>query len=239
MGRNRKPRRQSVLLPEETRYFTNRVFHVWGRAIDDMQSFPERRDKRAFLERIERYMSPREIRDTNYRPYRKLIEKAEVLAFCVLDNHYHLLILQKQEGGLIDLMKPLLTSYGRYFNDTHGRRAQIFESPYSVRALDDHEDVRHMIMYVHTNHEVIGPNYEFCSHREYVGERTTDWVASRLGLALFKSADEYASLVVIEWQKIRERKQLRRATPQLPQRRTITRGRGSHISLPSDLDESL
>lgn len=238
MGRNRQPRRKSVLLPEETRYFTDRVFHVWGRAIDDMQVFPERRDKRAFLERIERYMSPREIRDTNYRPYRKLSDKAEVLAFCVLDNHYHLLIFQKEEGGLIDLMKALLTSFGRYFNDTHGRRAQIFESPYSVRALSDHDDVRHMIMYVHTNHEVLGPNYEFCSHREFVGDRSTDWVCTRFGLALFESVDDYRQRVFIEWEVIRERKQNRRSTKQLPPRRPITRGRGSHISLPGDPDQS-
>ncbi|MBJ7458148.1 MAG: transposase [Thermoleophilaceae bacterium] len=238
MGRNRKPRRKGVLLPEETKYFTDRVFHVWGRAIDDMHTFPERRDKAEFLDRIERHMSPREIRDSTRRPYRKLTEKAEVIAFCILDNHYHLLILQKQEGGVIELMRALLTSYGRYFNDTHGRRAQIFESPYSARPAEDHDDVRSLIGYIHGNHEVIGPDYEFCSHREYVGDRNSDWVASGLGLLLFSSIDGYRVFAFTEWEASRKRKRDHREANPLPARRHLKRGRGGHLPSPQNPDSA-
>ncbi|MBI2691231.1 MAG: transposase [Solirubrobacterales bacterium] len=229
MGRTRKPLRASDLHPEETRFLVGQVVHVWGHAIDDMHVFPERRDKREFLDRIERHLSPRKILDTNYRPYRKLRDEVELLAFCILDNHFHLLIFQKAEGGVISLMKSVLTSYGRYFNETHGRRAQIFESPYSARAADGHDDIRHLISYVHTNHEVLGPNYEFSSHREYMGMRESDWLASGIGLRLFDSKDAYQQVVFTKWEEIRTRKIENRAKNPLPPSRPIKRGRGSHI----------
>lgn len=232
MSRARKPRRNGVLLPEETRYLVGQVIHVWGRAIDDMHAFPERRDKREFLDRIERHLSPREFLDTNYRPYRKLHEDVEILAFCILDNHFHLLIHQKKEGGLIALMKSVLTSYGRYFNDTHSRRAQIFESPYSARLADGHDDVRHLIAYVHSNDEVIGPTYEFSSHLEYMGARESDWVASGVGLRLFDSSAAYEQFVFAKWKEIRARKLERRENAPLAPGRRLKRGRGSHIQLP-------
>jgi REP element-mobilizing transposase RayT len=177
-------------------------------------------------------MSPRKILDPNYRPYRKLHEQAEIIAFCILDNHFHLLIHQKKEGGLIALMKSVLTSYGRYFNDTHGRRAQIFQSPYSARVADGHDDIRHLISYIHTNHEVLGPNYEFSSHREYVGTRSSDWVASGIGLRLFGDKGTYEQVVFMKWQEIRDRKRERRANDPLPPTRSLKRGRGSHIQKP-------
>ena len=231
MGRTRQPRVERVLIPEETRYCVNQVLHVWGRAIDDMHVFPERRDKREFLDRIERHLSPREILDSNYRPYRKLVDEVELLAFCILDNHFHLLIHQKVEGGVISLMKSLLTGYGRYFNDTHGRRAQIFQSPYSARAADGHDDIRQLIGYIHANNEVVGPGYEFSSHREYTGARSSDWLASDLGLRLFHSPAEYERFAFAKWEETRNRKLERRAADPLPPSRPLKRGRGSHIAV--------
>lgn len=232
MGRNRKPRVERHLLPSETRPYVNRVFHVWCRAIDDIHAFPERRDKRAFLEMFERHLSKAEIKDSSYRPYRKLFDDVEVIACNVLDNHYHLVILQKRPGGLLKLMAAVLTAYGHYFNNEHGRRAQIFESPYSVRLAENRADVRGLIEYVHTNNEVVGPNYEFSTHRNFMGRARADWISVELGLKLFGGKRRYEVAVWSRWEESNAKKALAREIPLQP-RRQLKRGRASHIPQPA------
>jgi REP element-mobilizing transposase RayT len=229
MGRNQKPRRPGVLTPEETHEYKGAIFHVWCRAIDDMHAFPGPLDKAAFLERFERHLSPRRICDRYYNAYRKLFEDVELIAFNILDNHYHLLIRQRRPGGLFKLMRAVLTSYGHYFNKEHGRRAQIFESPYSVRMAVDDDDVRGLIAYIHSNEEVIGLDYAFASHREYMGRRESDWLASASGLAFFDSRAAYAEFVAVEFEAIRDRKVERRQNEPLPETRQISRGRVGHV----------
>jgi REP element-mobilizing transposase RayT len=197
-----------------------------------MHSFPTDRDKKTFREILERHLSPREIRDRSRRPYRKLFDEVEVIAVNVLDNHYHLVILQKRPGGLYRLMKSILTAYGHYFNGEHGRRAQIFESPYSVRIAEDHDDVRGLIEYVHGQHEVLGLKYEFSSHIEYVGARRSDWISIEIGLRLYPSLGAYqraAERKAFEMSQLRPEQRL---LEPLPKRRALRRGRGSHVLPP-------
>jgi hypothetical protein len=229
MGRNRKPRNLRHLTPHQTIPFENQVFHVWCRAIDDMHTFPADRDKREFMHLFERHLSPREIRDRWRHPFRKLLDDVELLAAIVLDNHYHLVIRQKRPRGLIRLMAAVQTAYGHYFNSQHGRRAQIFESPYSVRMAENASDVRGLIEYVHTNHEVLGLAYEFSTHLEYIGARESDWVSVANGLALFGSLADYLQAVTERAITSRELKALRRETTPFAPSRKIRRGPASHI----------
>ena len=230
MGRNRRKIKSDALAPEASRHHVDRVFHVWGRAIDDMHTFPTTRSKASFLHLFERYLSPQEFKDPDGRPYRKLSEMIELVGFAVLDNHYHLLLRQKLEAGVITLMRSVLPTYGRYFNDTHGRRAQIFESPYSVRPIEDEADLRHMVGYVHGQHESLGLEYEHTSHRLYLGEAECDWLQIEPGLAAFGSRDSYATEIEAEVREILSAKVARRAETPLPPSRPLTRGRGDHIA---------
>ncbi len=230
MGRNRKPRERRHLLPFETRHFEERAFHVWCRGIDDMHVFPEDRDKSKFLEIFERHLSPREIRDANYRPYPKYFEDVELFGANVLDNHYHLLARQIAQGGLERLMRSALTGYGHYFNKTHGRQAQIFESPYSVRAISDDDDLRNMLSYVHGNNEAVGLDYQFSTHRSYLGIEPRDFIAVEFGLSHFESIAEYDRAMHEGFERQSALKRERRAQATPAPHRKIRRGPGSHLT---------
>lgn len=229
MGRNRRQINATAWAPTASRFHTDRIFHVWGRAIDDMHVFPERADKDRFLFTFERHLSSEEFKNEDGRPYRKLSDLVELAGFAVLDNHFHLLLLQKLEAGVLTLMRSVLPSYGRYFNETHGRRAQIFESPYSVRPIEDEADLRYMIAYVHGQHETLGLDYKYTSHRGYLGEVRMEWLNPAPGLAVYGSLGEYRASIADEVAAIHEAKTLRRLREPLPGRRLLRRGRGSHL----------
>jgi hypothetical protein len=181
---------------------------------------------------FDRHLGPDLVRDNWRRPYEKLTDDVAVLAVNPLDNHYHLVILQKRPGGLLRFMRALLTAYGHHFNTSHGRRAQIFESPHSVRIAGNHDDVRYLIGYVHANHEILGLQYEFSSHLEYIGARGPRFIACGIGLRLFGDLPTY--LAEMEWHvdQTRKRKAERRKLWTPPASRSLRRGPGSHIPIP-------
>jgi len=72
-------------------------------------------------------------------------------AWCLMDNHYHLLVKEIKEGGLSKFMHKLGTAYTLYFNCRHKKRGSLFESCFRVKHLDWDEYLRHMFAYIHLN----------------------------------------------------------------------------------------
>ena len=232
MGYNRRSLRDPGLYtPQETEFWQSGLIHVSCRALDDLHSFPDAIDKSEFLNRIERVLSPRRILDPCRRPYPKLDSFANLYAFCVLDNHYHLLFEQLRHGGVKKIMRSLTRSYGDYFNKKFERSGQIFHSPYTSTHVCNASKAREKIAYIHLNHEVQLERYMFSSHDYYAGKRQCDWLASDAGLKLFGGSSEIYSKYLAEYgprileTKARER-DLRGPRPR------IQRGPGSHIKLP-------
>ena len=53
----------------------------------------------------------------------------EIGCYCLMPNHFHLLIREKEENGISLFMKKLLTGYSMYFNIKYQRTGKLFEGP--------------------------------------------------------------------------------------------------------------
>lgn len=99
-----------------------------------------------------------------------------VIAYCLMPNHYHLLVKQNGniEAGL--LPKNIFNSYTKAFNKTFGRSGTLFEGPYKSIHVDKTEYVVHLCRYIHRNplDAKIVKNIEdwkFSNYLECVGKR--------------------------------------------------------------------
>ncbi len=72
-------------------------------------------------------------------------------AWCLMDNHYHLLIREIAEGGISRFMHRLATSYTMYFNARHKKRGSLFEGRFRAKHLDSDPYLRYMFAYIHLN----------------------------------------------------------------------------------------
>lgn len=63
------------------------------------------------------------------------ITKAELLAFCLMPNHTHLLIRLGMDGGVAKLMRIVNIGYARHFNAQYARRGALFEARYWQRHI--------------------------------------------------------------------------------------------------------
>ncbi|WP_395159643.1 transposase [Ilumatobacter sp.] len=76
--------------------------------------------------------------------------QGEVLAYCLMDNHFHLL-LHCQSGGLSDAMQRLGSAYTRHVNDRVGRDGPLFRGRFHSRLIGDVRYLANVVRYIHRN----------------------------------------------------------------------------------------
>jgi hypothetical protein len=220
--------------PSELERIDSGMFHVTAHALDDLFCFRDREDMREFLFRFERALSPRVFKDAARRPYRKYSEGSSLVAFCLLENHYHLILRQFSAGGARKLMDSVLNSYGQYFNRKYGRaNAPIWREEYTATWIASARQGMRTVSYVTMNHEIQRERYEFSSYDYYVGRRRADWLDVESGLWFFGGdAGAFKQYVFGEGTDSLERKIAGRAAKPLPPRHQLKRGRATHIARP-------
>lgn len=172
----------------------DQLFHVYNRGVDRRAIFRSQVDRREFLQSFRRYLCPDSERDVYRRAYRKLNDQVAVVAFCLMPNHFHLILRQLQAGGMARLMRSATSGYVMSYNRRHQRSGRIFESPYKARPLFGALQAMTAISYVHNNHSE-GPDYELCSHGLYLGRESSDWVDVESGLDVFGGKAGYESFL--------------------------------------------
>ncbi len=112
----------------------------------------------------------------------------EVYAYCLMDNHYHLL-LQTPQGNLSRAMRHLDGVYTQGFNRAHRRDGPLFRGRYRAILIDAEEYFLAVARYIHRNPqagEVEIERYRWSSHRGYLHPRySPSWLNTNAMLSRF------------------------------------------------------
>jgi len=83
------------------------------------------------------------------------LDKKETLvdigAYCLMPNHFHLLIKEKKEGGIAKFMGKLATGYSMYFNKRYERTGKLFQGVFKATHADNDEYLKYLFAYIHLN----------------------------------------------------------------------------------------
>lgn len=72
-------------------------------------------------------------------------------AYCLMPNHFHILVQEKIEGGISKYMLKLMTSYSMYFNKKYSRTGKLYEGVFkSIHAKKDNY-LKYLYSYIHLN----------------------------------------------------------------------------------------
>ncbi|MBU3964658.1 transposase [Patescibacteria group bacterium] len=83
------------------------------------------------------------------RKKRKLL--VEILAFCLMPNHIHLLIKQTCDNGISKLMHKIGAGYSGYYNKKYERNGHLFQGRYRIVRIETEERLETVFVYIHTN----------------------------------------------------------------------------------------
>lgn len=71
-----------------------------------------------------------------------------ILAYCLMDNHFHLLIQEREEEGVGKFMQRLCTSMSSYFNTKYDESGTLFQGAYKARTVDKDDYLQHLAAYI-------------------------------------------------------------------------------------------
>lgn len=74
-----------------------------------------------------------------------------IIAYCLMPNHFHILIKQLSDNGLQSFMKSLQSSYAKYFNKKRKRKGPLFNPSFKAVQVKDDFQLIHVSRYIHLN----------------------------------------------------------------------------------------
>lgn len=104
----------------------------------------------------------------------------ELVAFCLVPNHFHLLVRELVEGGISKYMQRVLTAYVKYFNLRHDKSGYLFQGKYKSVHIEDDRQLMHTSAYIHKHPcEIRGwpgkeSEYPWSSYQDCIEENRFD-----------------------------------------------------------------
>lgn len=198
-------------------------YQAFKRREDAAIVFWDDADRAAYVDIMRRLLCPEIYKDERGRALRPLPCRIELLAFCLLDDHYHLILWVERAEGLSDFMHRLQTAYGQRFNNRHKRRGPVFDARYDAEIIVDDRHLLRAIAYVHANPGEEALGYEFSGHQYFLNSakaRKAPWFSTDRGLKLFGGRARYLEwflrAVAARIEKNRRRKKPRRRRKRPP-----------------------
>ncbi|MEA1912755.1 MAG: transposase [candidate division WOR-3 bacterium] len=161
--------------------------HVMNRGIEGKNIFLDNKSKEYFLKLL--------------KEKRKIL-KVRILAYCVMDNHYHL-VLQNSSGRLSDFMRQLNGQYGINYRKKNGGRGHVFQDRYKSTLIQEDPYLSMAVVYVLLNPVRAGIiknpyEYRWSSIGEYFKENRDKIVDNKYVEHIFQSKEVFEELLG-EW----------------------------------------
>lgn len=207
-------------MPSRSNIFvTNYYYHIYNKSIDFLRPFELPNISYYFLNLLAYYrhvhlkMSYSETlrldpnMHANYFVGLEKVQKykVEILAFCLIPNHFHLLIKQGCKGGISKFMGDVLNGITRFYNIANGRKGPLFLPSFRSKPIVSEEHLIHVSRYIHLNPYVAGLlqniediwGYNLSSAEDYLRQKSNFLHTENvLGLGYFLcNKDKYKAFV--------------------------------------------
>ena len=197
-------------------FVNEQIYHVYNRGVDKREVFLNDEDRFRFIHDLYEFNDEAPALNIYYKlpqgqsyevQLRKILEErkkrtprkllVEILSFCLMNNHFHLLLCQKKDNGITKFMQKLGTGYTNYFNKTYERSGALFQGRYKAILIGEEAHLLHLPYYIHANPiDIINPNwkeegvdaenavrylesYRWSSYLDYIGKKNFSSLTSR------------------------------------------------------------
>ena len=155
--------------------FPGAFYHITSRGNERKAVFKSKRDREKFLEYLE----------SATQRYDAVIH-----AYCLMDNHYHLL-LETPSGNLPQIMRHINGAYTTYFNVKRDRPGHLFQGRYKAILVELDEYAKELSRYIHLNPvrakmAETPEEYDWSSYKYYIGrKKAPEWLFREFILGYF------------------------------------------------------
>ena len=160
-------------------------YHVFNRGVNRGAIFLRQENWHFFFKRMRDFFLP---------------EKVEVIAYCLMPNHYHLMVFLKDDDFGSKVMQPFMVSYTKAVNKQNQRVGPLFQGPFHAKLVKDDSHLLRLSRYIHSNPVraklVEKPeDWVYSSYQDYLGLRQGRLSKPDVILEQFSSIDDYRKFV--------------------------------------------
>jgi putative transposase len=183
------------------------IYHIYNRGLEKRPIFDKERDYSIFKETLFYYcLAGTKPKFSIYRKSKILSLQStdklvEIICFCLMPNHFHIMVKQVREGGISEFMRKFIHSYNKYRNVKYQRKGPIFQGVFKAVHVDNDEQLIHLSRYIHLNPLVSFlvkdlRNYPYSSFNDFVNSESNFPLAKDVVLSFFKSPSDYEQFVL-------------------------------------------
>jgi putative transposase len=162
-------------------YLSDTLYHVYNRGAHRSNIFDSEFQYNFCLQLFEKYK-------TKYG--------VNILAYCLMPNHYHLLLKQCEGGSISRFLQTTFNAYTQSFNQLENHSGTIFQGAAKGIQVDSDEYAVHLVGYIHCNPYVAGlaktpEGWIFSDCQEWMGLRNFRYGDNGLMELYFKDGKDY------------------------------------------------
>lgn len=189
---------------------TGQIYHIFNRGVNKGTIFFSEVDYRRFYNAAIHYKTSNVkfsyeksfySKSHNDPVSLKVESKLEVLAYCLMPNHFHFLVKQLVDGGVTSYFRRLLNGYSHFVNVKYHRVGPLFQGRFKSVHIESDNQLLHISRYIHLNPIVSGlvsklENYSWSSYLSYVAELEDNLCETEFLEKYFKSKEDYQKFVI-------------------------------------------
>jgi len=179
-------------------FITDEYYHIFNRGNNKREIFIDKFDLNRFLLSMQEFNSENPIGSIyehrfNDKKPNKDPELVEFICYCLNPNHYHFLVRQVIDNGIVKFMHRLGTGYTKYFNQKHDNSGSLFQGTYKAKHVNNNEYLLHLSAYINLNPEAhrLGSLASKSSWEEYINPRNKKFCHTEIILSQFKNISKY------------------------------------------------
>lgn len=187
-------------------FINEHYYHVFNRGVEKRKIFLDESDYKRFLQTLYYYQfsgpKPRFSTHKRFRlqDFNKNPKIVELTSYCLMPNHFHLLIKQIKNNGVQEIVRKVINSYTKYFNTRYKRVGHLFQGTFKAVPVETDEQLIHLSRYIHLNPYVDGlvkdvESFPYSSYFDLVREKENDFSNPRFILNFFKSIKDYQKFI--------------------------------------------
>lgn len=205
----------------------NSIYHICNRGVEKRAIFLNEKDYYRFVHDLYEFNDTKPAENIYYKNSYKLYETGtrkrkqlvDILAFCLMPNHFHLLLRQLEKNGISTFMNKL-GGYSMYFNKKYQRVGGLFQGRFKAVEVTKNEHFLYLPYYIHLNPlDLIEPtwregaiknldavlkfleSYRWSSYLDYIGNKNFPSVIQKQFLSEFFETPKKYQEETIEWLK--------------------------------------
>ena len=146
----------------KTPFVSGEHYHIYSRGVEKRKIFLNTKDYDRFIALLYIMKQDLSFRMDNFLQAHKnnLVEifkeqrektLVSILGYCLMPNHFHLILYEHTENGITKFMGKLLTAYSMYFNTKYERSGPLFTHPFRSEHIDNESQYMYIFSYIHLN----------------------------------------------------------------------------------------